>query len=866
MSEKLPALGRIPKLSESRALDKENGLNLSISGSLGKSKGHLKAQNGSRKQSASPLTRMSSPSLGPSRRQSFLRFGETMETVFGLNQSSSEEQRKLCRQIVNGTLADDAPTWNRVLSTASNTLSGKSKDANINSLTTIISNTLLGSDMVRLYRRATSRFNSLPGRDNAQPMFQLWIAFARAQMKQGSYRDARHSLIHIQNLKLGEKEAAFYLTFADLEFRQQNIEAALSLIQKGMNEKAEPLHALEQAYTSYKESVEPTNTSQKRKLRHQLEPTSLKHQKPLPEPFEESFESEGQCGTDNSNMSIGTIDGVSTTSESRDSIKFQLAPAPDRPITVSRSEKVSVDGVPKDDKLSLPSHVPLDSVRKTPLEKTNAPSAAKDVKSESKLVRAPLKSVSFTPRQTAALTGKARGPPKSVGTLRPPLLAKAQRFARVDLGKAKRVDPTMPCAIDSDTDDDNDDTTSNVPAEVSRSEQPSKNVTQMDLTYIYQWDPDQYRKKATRKDERLNDKLPNKSSPLKKVIETPSTNASGGSRVSTSFSNHSDRSQDSSTRGSTRVEKGGATTDMGHHGAKQTAVSAKKSTSTTNSGSNPDFLPLVDENNMLRVNEVPYAKLGVIGKGGSCKVYRALAKDCSVYAIKKVKIGGMDKKAIEGYSNEISLLQRLRGNPAIIQLYDSQVDLKRKAIFLVMEVGEVDLNHVLRMHTIEKEDSSNGPRNLNMNFIRLTWQQMLSAVHCIHEERIIHGDLKPANFLFVRGTLKLIDFGIAKAIQSDDTTNIYRENQIGTLNYMSPEAILSSEDGIKIGRVSTFPFVCILPLLCSYLYLLYSGFGYLVVGLYPVSDDSWQDPVCRTPHDTKIAGNCKSKSSDPVSG
>ena len=76
---------------------------------------------------------------------------------------------------------------------------------------------------------------------------------------------------------------------------------------------------------------------------------------------------------------------------------------------------------------------------------------------------------------------------------------------------------------------------------------------------------------------------------------------------------------------------------------------------------------------------------------------------------------------------------------------------------------------------------------------------MLSAVHSMHEERIIHGDLKPANFLFVRGTLKLIDFGIAKAIQNDDTTNIYRESQIGTINYMSPESILAdtTSNGIK---------------------------------------------------------------------
>ena len=85
--------------------------------------------------------------------------------------------------------------------------------------------------------------------------------------------------------------------------------------------------------------------------------------------------------------------------------------------------------------------------------------------------------------------------------------------------------------------------------------------------------------------------------------------------------------------------------------------------------------------------------------------------------------------------------------------------------------------------------------SLNMNFIRLTWQQMLSAVESIHRERIIHGDLKPANFLFVKGALKLIDFGIAKAIQSEDTANIYRDSQIGTLNYMSPESIMDSGTG-----------------------------------------------------------------------
>jgi serine/threonine-protein kinase TTK/MPS1 len=55
--------------------------------------------------------------------------------------------------------------------------------------------------------------------------------------------------------------------------------------------------------------------------------------------------------------------------------------------------------------------------------------------------------------------------------------------------------------------------------------------------------------------------------------------------------------------------------------------------------------------------------------------------------------------------------------------------------------------------------------------------QMLQAVHVIHEEKIVHSDLKPANFVLVRGQLKLIDFGIANAI-ANDTTNIQRDHQV----------------------------------------------------------------------------------------
>lgn len=54
---------------------------------------------------------------------------------------------------------------------------------------------------------------------------------------------------------------------------------------------------------------------------------------------------------------------------------------------------------------------------------------------------------------------------------------------------------------------------------------------------------------------------------------------------------------------------------------------------------------------------------------------------------------------------------------------------------------------------------------------------MLEAVQVIHDEKIVHSDLKPANFVVVKGNLKLIDFGIANAI-ANDTTNIQREHQV----------------------------------------------------------------------------------------
>lgn len=103
-----------------------------------------------------------------------------------------------------------------------------------------------------------------------------------------------------------------------------------------------------------------------------------------------------------------------------------------------------------------------------------------------------------------------------------------------------------------------------------------------------------------------------------------------------------------------------------------------------------------------------------------------------------------------------------------------------------MEFGETDLRSFLQSN---RKDLS-----LDMNYISLLWQQMLQSVNTIHKANIIHSDLKPANFLFVRGSLKLIDFGIARTI-APESTSIQIHSAMGTLNYISPESLSEINKG-----------------------------------------------------------------------
>ena len=130
---------------------------------------------------------------------------------------------------------------------------------------------------------------------------------------------------------------------------------------------------------------------------------------------------------------------------------------------------------------------------------------------------------------------------------------------------------------------------------------------------------------------------------------------------------------------------------------------------------------------------------------------------------------------------------------------------------MIMEKGDCDLHKILQSF------KSDLPLYNLISF----WYQMLQCVNYIHENGVIHSDLKPANFLMIDGRLKLIDFGIASNI-SFDSTSIIKFSQAGTFNYISPEALIDTSNDavgdnqpkIKISKKSdVWSLGCILYLL-----------------------------------------------------
>lgn len=197
----------------------------------------------------------------------------------------------------------------------------------------------------------------------------------------------------------------------------------------------------------------------------------------------------------------------------------------------------------------------------------------------------------------------------------------------------------------------------------------------------------------------------------------------------------------------------------------------------------------------IEINKRKYHLLSLIGRGGSSQVFLTFNDQKDLRAVKLVNLVDVPEKVMHMFMQEVGILKALVSCDRVVHLYDYEYNAEAKVLALVMEKGDQDLATIL----------ANRKGDLGSVTIKFYWSEMLQAVKEIHEKRVVHSDLKPANFLFVAGKLKLIDFGIANKIH-EDVTSIFKESPMGTLNYMAPESVMCinkhGKNYLKIGLKS----------------------------------------------------------------
>jgi len=177
-----------------------------------------------------------------------------------------------------------------------------------------------------------------------------------------------------------------------------------------------------------------------------------------------------------------------------------------------------------------------------------------------------------------------------------------------------------------------------------------------------------------------------------------------------------------------------------------------------------------------------YSIIEEIGHGGFSKVFKAVCDETKLlYAIKVTSLDEFSKDNIQSlYNKEISILSNLN-HPNIIKLFDSFSDNYNN--YILQEYCD---GHSLK-HLIEKRGK------IHESEVSKIINQVVEALIYLHENRIIHRDIKLDNILLSsNGVVKLIDFGLSAQLTYDDER---RHTFCGTPLYLSPEVICTSLNG-----------------------------------------------------------------------
>lgn len=165
----------------------------------------------------------------------------------------------------------------------------------------------------------------------------------------------------------------------------------------------------------------------------------------------------------------------------------------------------------------------------------------------------------------------------------------------------------------------------------------------------------------------------------------------------------------------------------------------------------------------------------LIGMGGMADVYKAvdIMEDRTV-AVKILKNEfSENEEFIRRFRNESKAIAVL-SHPNIVKIYD--VGFSDEVQYIVMEY----INGITLKEFIEQQGVLRWKDALHFTI------QVLKALQHAHDRGIVHRDIKPQNImLFTDGTIKVMDFGIARFSRQDGRT--LSDKTIGSVHYISPE-------------------------------------------------------------------------------
>ncbi|XP_048580556.1 uncharacterized protein LOC5518663 isoform X2 [Nematostella vectensis] len=174
-----------------------------------------------------------------------------------------------------------------------------------------------------------------------------------------------------------------------------------------------------------------------------------------------------------------------------------------------------------------------------------------------------------------------------------------------------------------------------------------------------------------------------------------------------------------------------------------------------------------------------FEKIRTVGKGayGAAVLYRKKDDD-SLVILKEITLHDLTGAERQMAMNEAKVLSKLSLHPNIISYYDSfEVE---GTLMIEMEYAD---GGTLAQYLTKLEKDMEEKDILNM------FQQMLSALKYIHNNNILHRDLKTANIFLTKDTVvKLGDFGISKQLEGSKANTV-----LGTPYYISPEMCQGKE-------------------------------------------------------------------------